>query len=71
MQLIVELLTALMVWLAAAVLAQFGVDVDIEHPVPPAVERVIEHNRAETPLPVAEACPEARKDVRGRPVKVA
>jgi hypothetical protein len=42
------------VWIAAVVLAQFGVEVDLTRDPPPTVERV-----AERAQPVAIPCPDA------------
>lgn len=67
MQVIAEFLTAFMVWLAAAVLSQFGVEVDFKQHTPPSVERVIERKASEAPRVVSDACPEtAPKPVRGQ-----
>lgn len=66
MQFIAELLTAFMVWLAAAVLIHFGVEVDLDRQASPIVERVIEQGEAAAPHPISQACPEAaREAVRG------
>jgi hypothetical protein len=54
LQIIAEFLMAAAVWIAAAVLAQFGVQVDLSRDPPPTVERV-----AERVQPVAIPCPDA------------
>lgn len=64
MQVIAEFLTAIVVWIAAAVLAQFGVDVELDRHRPPQVERVIERRASADALAASAACPEARKLVR-------
>ncbi len=50
LQIIAEFLMAAAVWIAAAVLAQFGVQVDLSRDPPPTVERV---------QPVSVPCPDA------------
>jgi hypothetical protein len=57
MQIIVEIVTAIVVWTAAVVLSHFGVDVDLHREAEARVERVIEKTR---PHPVSTACPEAK-----------
>ena len=54
MQIIAEFLMAAAVWIAAVVLSQFGVQVDLSRDPAPTVERVIERER-----PAAIRCPEA------------
>ena len=54
LQIIAEFLMAAAVWIAAVVLAQFGVEVDLSRDPPPTVERV-----AERAQPVAISCPDA------------
>lgn len=52
MQIIAEFLLAAAVWIAAVVLAQFGVQVDLSRDTAPTVERVVERSpsgRATTP----------------------
>ncbi len=60
MQIIAEFLMAAAVWVAAVVLAQFGVEVDLSRDPVPTVERVVEQNQP--PLggtPASTACPDA------------
>lgn len=60
MQIIAEFLMAAAVWIAAVVLAQFGVQVDLSRDPVPTVERVAERDpsgRAMTPA--STACPDA------------
>jgi hypothetical protein len=54
LQIIAEFLMAAAVWIAAVVLAQFGVEVDLTRDPPPTVERV-----AERAQPAAIPCPDA------------
>ena len=54
LQLLAEVLLAAAGWIAAVVLAQFGVEVDLTRDPPPTVERV-----AERAQPVAIPCPDA------------
>ena len=60
MQIFAEFLMAAAVWIAAVVLAQFGVQVDLSRDSVPTVERVIERDRsARDKTPAAIPCPEA------------
>ncbi len=57
MQIIGEILMAVAVWIAAVVLAQFGVQVDLSRDPAPSVERVVERDPAARPS--SAACPDA------------
>ena len=70
MQAIVELIAAVVIWLAVTTLNQFGVEVDLSRPEPKA-ERVIQRESAAASRPVAhegpcpdEVAPPARTDAR-------
>ncbi len=66
MQVIAEFLTAIVVWIAAVVLGQFGVEVDLRRDAPPQVERVAESRVVHAPRVISDACPEeAAKARRG------
>lgn len=59
MQIIAEFLMAAAVWIAAVVLSQFGVQVDLSRDPPPTVERVAGRDPAAQPArPVAIPCPD-------------
>jgi hypothetical protein len=62
MQVFVEFMTAAAIWVAATVLSQFGVEVDLRDHAP-RQERVIERVRSDEGLPVATVCPD---EVRAR-----
>lgn len=64
MQIIAELLSAIMLWLSAAVLSHFGVEVKLDTQRPAQVERVTERPAAGAARAVSEPCPEAAKMVR-------
>jgi hypothetical protein len=69
LQIIAEFLMAVAVWIAAAVLTQFGVQVDLSRDPVPTVERVAGRDpsaQARTPaaIPCPEAAAAARKDAR-------
>jgi hypothetical protein len=69
LQIIAEFLIAVAVWIAAAVLSQFGVQVDLSRDPVPTVERVVERDpsaRARTPaaIPCQDAAGAVRKDAR-------
>ena len=68
MQFIAEFLTAIVVWIAAAVLSQFGVEVELERHAPPAVERVVERAAAQDARTLSEACPEQAAKARKAPL---
>lgn len=68
MQVIAEFLTAFVVWLAAAVLSQFGIEVDIDHKAPPSVERVVEAKASPAAHPLSDDCPQARAKVSRAPL---
>ncbi len=53
-----EFLTAIVLWVAAAVLAQFGVEVDLDRHARPQVERVVEPRAEPASRPVSGDCPE-------------
>lgn len=69
MQIIAEFLMAAAVWIAAVVLAQFGVQVDLSRDPVPTVERVVERDRsarAKTPasIPCTDAAGAPQTDPR-------
>lgn len=62
MQIIAEILMAAAVWIAAVVLAQFGVQVDLSRDAVPTVERVAERDPSGGPMtPTSTACPDAAR----------
>lgn len=62
MQIIAEFLMAAAVWIAAVVLSQFGVQVDLSRDPPPTVERVAEHDpAAQSDRPTVIPCPDAAR----------
>lgn len=67
MQIIAEFLMAAAVWIAAVVLAQFGVQVDLSRDAVPTVERIAESDHSDGAFAAALAdCPDApRAPARG------
>lgn len=65
MQVIAEFLTAFMVWLAATVLSQLGIDIDLARKTPPSVERVVEERDSAAVRPLPDDCPQARAKSAG------
>lgn len=59
MQVVVELLTAMVVWAASFAMAQLGIEVDLKRPEPQR-ERVIERTRPDMPTKIASECPDAK-----------
>lgn len=66
MQVIAEFLTAIVVWIAAAVLAQFGVEVDLDRHARPPIERVVEPRAEPASRAGPDVCPEEAARARGR-----
>lgn len=62
MQIIAEFLMAAAVWIAAVVLAQFGVQVDLSRDPVPTVERVAERDLSDRAMrPASTGCPDAAR----------
>lgn len=59
MHIIIEFLTAAVIWVATLAFAQLGVDIDLNHQGEPTAERVVRRTAAPVALPIAHDCPDA------------
>lgn len=64
MQVLIEVMAAIVVWAATLVFSQFGIDIDLARPAPSQESRTIERSPKTQPRPSGKAaeddCPETK-----------